>query len=191
MARKQNPQRQPSSLEKRLQSQKDKKMGIFRKTKKEPKEKTPVVEFDFTPAWNYGDYKPGEVIPWGRRIEKDLYEEWNKAMEKRRMSNTIQDAIRRITDVYPDVMIEASDEPGFDGVLFRIRRRGERDGQVLKLSNTFLASSTYLEIALAISNAIDKPRKEYFDAAKFDEQAKSKMKTPTDEWAEKWAENNS
>lgn len=86
MAKRQDKKWQPSGLERLQQSERDKKMGIFRRKKQVPpkKKEVRVEEFKFDKVFEFPDItpKPGQIIQWGRRTGNNDFYRLSKELQK-------------------------------------------------------------------------------------------------------------
>lgn len=195
-------------LERKLQSERDKKMGIFRKKKPEPKKKVRVEEFKFDKGFGMPDFdiKPGQIIQWGRRTGENPFYEFHKLLQERglpmpdfdespwqRGRNTrledsqYQFAIEMLGKKHR-VQIEV--EQGFgDYVIFCAR--GRRMDTIFKLSRTQIATVKDTEQLIGIIERGLNLNSDELPGDKITKKIIGEPKTPTDEWAEKWAKENS
>lgn len=203
MARK-DQKRQPQSLtplERKLISERDKKMGIFRKTKKiekKPEKKTRVAEFEF---------KPGQIIQMPRQagksqlqygIFKELHErglpmpefraeytprgynpfgDWHKPVDDAKL-----DFICELIHKKHGVRVEIDQRTNGDYVMVFMRGRPES----LKIARTALHTIDPSKIIGMIEKHF------HLSGSQVQTQeVKSVNKvSPTETWAEKWAREN-
>lgn len=100
-------------------------------------------------------------------------------------SNATQYVISVLNERYPGLEVELMRDIAYDGVIFSFRFRGQTERSTIKVDNNFLYSASPQEIA----SKLDYHLRKYHGILPTTPIIEP-VKTPQNDWAEKWIEKN-